>query len=232
MERESLQFDRRNLMRLVAAGGVAATAGLALTSCAATVPASGWLSHMTSALAAGVIADGLDTALTAGWAAWEEGRVQARRAQAEEGYIFYSTYCYGDAVPPAIIHSSHLAEEDDPTTDRMIVGVNGGADSIVFESWAWQALYLFVAEYTGNKSGDELAGFRALCKISLLPCGTITSSSTSTGLSEILTYKTRNGEVEMNRRTTQNGSTSVQVVATGIPTAKNRPTSKEFTLDL
>ena len=187
---------------------------------------------MTAAFAAGVLTDAAGVALPEAWASWQAGRDATIQAQADEGYTFPSNSCYGDAVPPAIIFSTGTSEADDPGTDRMIVGVNGGAESVVFEPWAWQALYKFISEYTANKSGDELAGFRALCKISLIPSGTITTASTATGLSEILTYKTRNGEVEMNRRTNQDGSLTVQVVATGIPDLRSRPTTREYKLDI
>jgi hypothetical protein len=212
---------------------MAAAAGSALAGCASpalAIPTQGWLSSMTAALSASLIANRVDDALTGVWEDWQAGRLTACAEQAEEGYEFTSRACYGDEIPPAIIFSTSKQATENINTDRMIVGVSGGAESVVFDPWAWQALYLFVSEYTKGKTGDDLEGFRALCRISLVPSGTISSSSTATGRSELLTYKTRNGEVEMNRRTLQSGATSVQVVATGIPTQQRRATVKEFTL--
>lgn len=238
---EALSVDRRTAFRLGAAGGLAALTASVAASCA--VPAAGpavgaavgavitstWFSNMTSALAAGVLTLGAEQALDPAWSAWQEGLNRSINEEAERGHGYhYQAYC-ADAVPPALLVRTLKTEDDDPTTDRMIALVNGGAESVAFDPWAWKALCFFVADLTTDKSGDTLAGYQALCRISLLPNATVsTSVATDSGRSELLAYKTRNGEVEMNRRTNSDGTTTVQVVATGIPSAADSATTREF----
>ena len=87
----------------------------------------------------------------------------------------------------------------------------------------------FVDDLTSKSDDPEVvAGLRALRKLSLIPSGTLsTNTASESGRSTLLTYKTRNGEVEMNRRTSQDGTTSVQVTATGI-SVDDSPLVREF----
>lgn len=231
----SLALDRRDVFRLGVAG-VATVAATSLTSCAA-VPAanalvtSAWFSEMTAALAAGLLALTAEKTLDPVWSAWEEGFHKTWAAQADEGWRWLTagSYC-GDAVPPSVLFRLSNDESGfNPATGRLIALVNNGQDCVVFEPWAWKALYLFVTDLTASKDGDTLAGYQALCRISLLPNAAVsTSASSDSGRSELLGYKTRNGEVEMNRRTNGDGTTTVQVVATGIPSASDSATTREF----
>lgn len=233
-----LTFDRRTAFRAGAIGGLAVLAGGTATACAAApvaaraaaaVLTSSWFSHMSAALAAGMITLGADNALDAAWAAWQGGFDKAKRDESDRGHKYYSTAYCADGVPPALLFLTSVGEEWDATSDRMIALVNGGTEHVAFDPWAWKALYFFVNDLTGGKDGDTLAGYQALCRISLLPNATVSmSAATDSGRSELLAYKTRNGEVEMNRRTNGDGTTTVQVVATGIPSAADSATTREF----
>lgn len=231
-------LDRRDLFRLGAAGAVG-LAATSLTACAAPAigPAVGaaitssWFADMTAALAAGLITLTAEKTLGPLWTAWEDGFAERRNQQREEGWGWYGKEACGDAVPPSILFHVSQGELFDPTVSRMIALIDSGQNCIVFEPWAWKALYLFVKDLTGGKDGDTLAGYQALCRISLLPSGAIQGSDPSpSGRSELLGYATRNGTVEMNRRTEADGSTVVQVVATGIPSASDSATTREFTI--
>lgn len=231
------ELNRRSIFRLGGAGVLAMAALPALASCA-LVPAAApiiaaftgnWLSDMTAALTATVLADAMKSGLQGEWANWESGAKKARDAEVAQGYGYFSDSSYGDKVPPAILFGSAKTTAFNPKTDRLIVCVQGGAATVVFDPWAWKALSLFITDLTSAKDGDTLAGFQALCRVSLVPSDVLaTNASTESGRSQLVTYKSRVGEVEMNRRTNQDGSTTVQVVATGIPTAKDAATTREF----
>lgn len=183
---------------------------------------------MTSALSAELIAKSAESALPQAWSKWSDGWKRAFEKERDRGYKWHTGF-YGDGVPPALLFASRKTKKANTETDRLIVCVNNGSDTIAFEPWAWKALYLFVHDLTSDKQGDLLAGFQALCRISLIPNATLsTNTSTGSGRSELLSYRTRNGEVEMNRRTNEDGTTTVQVVATGIPTAKDAATTREL----
>ncbi|KZE91946.1 hypothetical protein AVP41_01496 [Microbacterium sp. TNHR37B] len=234
-------INRRSLLTTAAVGSLAALSTTALAGCAAPAVApvltgaSGigatWLADMTAALAAGAIVAAVSDPLKDAWQKWEKGRQRAYAEEGERGHQYVTQACYGDSVPPAMMFASCQAKEADVSSDRFIVCVKGGEEYVGFDPWAWQALYLFIDDLTKGKEGDTLAGFRALCKISLIPSATISSSSvTESGRSQLLSYKTRNGEVEMNRRTNSDGSTTVQVVSTGIPSASSVTTTREVNL--
>ncbi|SMQ67759.1 hypothetical protein SAMN06295909_1850 [Plantibacter sp. VKM Ac-1784] len=230
------KISRRSAFQIGGAGVVAVLAAPTLSSCAA-LPAvasftGSWLADMSASLAATVLADTLTGGLQGEWASWEAGAKAAREAEVARGYNFFSTASYGDGVPPAVMFASTKAETFDEQTDRLIVCVEEGAASVAFDPWAWKALSLFVTDMTKGKDGDTLAGFQALCRVSLVPNAVLaTNTETESGRSQLVTYKTRVGEVEMNRRTNEDGTITVQVVATGIPTAKDVATTREFQVD-
>ena len=237
-------LDRRDLFRRGAAGavGVAATSLTACAAAPAVAPAIGsaagavitssWFSDMTSSLAAGLIQLTAEKALDPVWDAWNAGFQDKWGQQTDQGWKWLWGNLCADGVPPSVLFCVDKNESAfDPTSGRMIALVDSGSSCVVFEPWAWKALYLFVKDLTGEKDGDTLAGYQALCRISLLPSGAVQESDPSlSGRSELLGYATRNGTVEMNRRTEADGSTVVQVVATGIPSASDTATTREFTI--
>jgi hypothetical protein len=191
--------------------------------------AATWFSDMSAALAAGLITSGVDFVLDAAWSAWQDGLYKTFAAEKEAGYKYFMHEHCGDGVPPALMSRSLVTDEPDPTTDRLIVCVNGGAEYVAFDPWAWKALYFFIDDLTKDKEGDTLAGYQALCRISLIPnAPPEPGKETGSGRSELLEYKTRNGTVEMNRRTNPDGTTTVQVTATGIPSADGTSTTRDF----
>lgn len=232
---ETSTLDRRSLFRLGAVGTLAALTVPALTSCAAPAVAglgATWFEAMTAALVANVAAVPVTGALQGYWASWQEGINNTIRSESEQGFGFPTPTCANDGVPPAVLLATSQQDGLDGETDRFIVCVETGAKYVAFEPWAWKALYSFAVDLTNGKDGDTLAGFQALCRISLVPNATLTTSvATESNRSELLAYRTRNGEVEMNRRTNDDGSTSVQVVATGIPSARDSATTREFKID-
>lgn len=228
-------LDRRSLFRLGAVGTLAALTVPALTSCAAPALSSlgaTWFQAMTAALVANVAAVPVTSGLQGYWAEWQSGLDRTIAAESEQGFGFHTANCANDGVPPAVVFATSQQDGLDGETDRFIVCVERGEEYVAFEPWAWKALYSFAVDLTDGKDGDTLAGFQALCRISLVPNATLTTSvATESNRSELLTYRTRNGEVEMNRRTNDDGSTTVQVVATGIPSARDSATTREFNVD-
>ncbi|WP_157931841.1 hypothetical protein [Mycobacteroides abscessus] len=208
-------------------------AAIPTTSCAApaatTAISSSWLSQLGNAVAAGLIVEGAKAALPELWRSWQGSRQAAYDSLRDDGYPWVSNYQYGDSVPPAIFFSVSRKELKDTSSDLLVFCVESGAH-IAFVPWAWQALVMCINDLTSGKEGDTLSGFRALCKISLIPAAIIGGVNSPLGYSELLSYKARNGEVELNRSMQSDGSTRVQIIATGIPVANGGPTMREFTL--
>ncbi|UZF48478.1 hypothetical protein [Rhodococcus rhodochrous] len=193
------------------------------------------MSNLTAMLAADLlIENGGDwhEELVGVWASWYDGALEARREQADQGYPYYSKSIYGAALPPAaMFRCAKDAGEWDPRMDRLIVLVDGGAQRVVFEAWAWQALTLFTHQMTTGKEGDDLAAYQTLCNAALTPSGVEPNTSrTDSGRAELLSYKARSGSVEMVRSTDGEGKQHVQVTAFGIPTGNGSPTVRSFEL--
>ncbi|WJY93392.1 hypothetical protein CFAEC_13020 [Corynebacterium faecale] len=226
-------INRRDLLRLASTVPLLMVGGSSISACGKAPSASigpTWFTSFGTMVLAPLIADGASKALSSGWSAWEEGRRELISYVGENGWNFISNSTLGDQVPPALIFRACRDQMSNPATDLLVVGVNQCRESVIFEPWAWQALYLFVNDLTHDKKGDDLAGFQALCKISLLPSGVSDTTATATGRSTLMGYRTRNGSVEMNRRTGEEGETIVQVTATGIPTSEGLPTVRDFVL--
>lgn len=160
---EDGSISRRALFR---AGG-AAVAGLtigAVPGCAAPVafnPATvAWFAKFATAVGASVIATRVNEAITGAWSAWSAGRDRAWAEQSEQGFTWRASDQYGDAVPPAVFTKALRTEEHDPFSDRLVVLVDTGNKSVVFEPWAWQTLWMFIDDMTAGRSGDDAAAYR------------------------------------------------------------------------
>jgi hypothetical protein len=240
-ERSSLVrgIDRRRLMTVACASLVGAGALTSLTSCAATVfnPAvDGWLTQLGSAILADVVQDvtqgGLDAVLSA-WTSNVSTTVNSTVSPDADGnaptYVFYNSEALAHAVPPTVlIQLSQSQNSYDPMTDGLLACVNGGSSSVVFDAWAWQALFMFINDLTSGKSGADLAGFQALCVLSLIPSGTQPQTGvTPDGSAGWMSYVARGGNVEL---VWYDQGGTVQITADGIPDANGNTTVKSYTL--
>lgn len=226
-----MNLDRRTFVRAAGLVTVAATVGVSATSCAAApVIKTNWLIQLGRDLGISIIAGAASAKVNDYWDKWIEGKEKARSDFKDQGWMYNSEVIYGDAVPPAIFYGVFKEKKSDPSSDLLVFVVDGGDKYVAFNPWAWQALYLFVQELTDGKKGDTLAGFRALCMISLIPCTHLNSTTSLTGNSTLLEYRTRNGIVEMVRTTTEDGETMVEVRATGIPNESGGHAVRQFTL--
>ncbi len=236
-------FNRRLLMK---SAGIAAIAGVGASnvSACAVAPAinlafsASWLSNLTSTIGATVITtnaaawwESAESFISDSWRSWQGGAVKAGEIQVDEGWKVVRSGMYGDSLPPATMFDCSRQEEPDPRTDRLVVLVNGGARSVVFDAWAWQGLAMFAHDMTSEREGDDLAAYRTLCGAALTPSGVAPHDVTSpSGRSQLLSYQARSGAVEMTRTTSADGAMQVQITTFGIPTSKGSPTVRSFTL--
>lgn len=213
-----------------------------VTACAAPamslVFSGPWLSNLTSTIGATLVTanaakwwESTEGYISETWKSWHGGAQEASRSQAAEGWTWRYPELYGDSLPPAIMFNCSLQEEFDPRTDRLVVLVDGGAKSVVFDAWAWQGLAMFAHDMTSERGGDDLAAYRTLCGAALTPSGVTPNDVTSpSGRSQLLSYQARSGAVEMTRTTSADGAMQVQITTFGIPTSKGGPTVRSFTL--
>jgi hypothetical protein len=211
-------------------------ASVALASCGAGAVAEiafnpavdEWFADLGNAVAATQLSDVIDNTLKGIWQHWNSGITNTfNNASADynwwkEGWVH--------RVPPVVMVQTSRGKTSDPMTDRLLAFVNSGTDVVAFDTWAWQALSMFVHELTVNKSGDDLAGFQALCVISLVPSATATAGHSPEGSVGWMTYQTHNGTVEIAKFQQGDGSTVASLTAYGIPDSAGNPLRKTFTL--
>lgn len=239
-----MTLARRELLRLAPAVAVAGALTPAVSGCQAAAAAglvfdSGWLSTVSASVAASAItAAGSKWMKAAGetfegaWKSWTGGALEVADDQAKQGWGYFANIAYGNGIPPAVMIAASRGNGFDPKTDRLIVVVGGGAKAVVFDAWAWQGLGLFIHDMTNGRSGNDLAAYQTLCSVALLPSDVNpTDQSSPSGRSQILSYQSRNGAVELTRTTNEDGSTQVQVMSLGFPTAKGQPTTRSYKLD-
>ena len=233
-------LSRRRLLQVSGASALAVGSGGALGGCAAAAePAAeeavfnpaldDWLEKIASDVGATLVEDAWDKGLSGFFSSWSDN-VKTAQDQTT-GYQWFSGNYYVHTVPPVVLLSMYKAEDADPLTDGLLACVNDGKDAVVFEPWAWQALSMFVNELTQGKTGADLAGFQSLCVLSLIPSGTAPKSGSSPeGSVAWMTYRTRNGDVEITRQKQPDGSYTATIKANGIPDADHKPTVKEYPL--
>ncbi|WP_156148971.1 hypothetical protein [Rhodococcus sp. MEB064] len=173
-----------------------------------------------------------DDGLKGQWESWTGGATDAYREQIDQGWGYAAGAMFGAALPPAAMFSCRrVSGVTDPKTDRLIVLVDGGAQRVVFDAWAWQGLSMFANDLTAGRTGDDLAAYRTLCSAALTPSGVAPEDNSSpSGRTQLLSYQARSGQVELLRSTDADGNTEVQVTTFGIPTGNDGPTVRSFVL--
>jgi len=230
-------FDRRRFLQVAGASATALGAGVGMAACAAGAaevtfnPATlTWLSDLATAVGAAVASNAIQKGFEGIWSSWTDN-VNARVNDVVKDYPYFSDDAYVHVVPPTALVAASKGKDWDPMTDAMLACVNNGQKAVLFEPWAWQTLAYFINELTAKKTGEDLAGFQALCLISLIPSGTQPQEGQSiAGLVNWMNYATRNGAVEIARVKEPDGSISGTITATGIPDVNGHPLLKKYAL--
>lgn len=222
----SATLSRRTLI------GVATTVplvALATASCAAAPAVTAVFNPVVDSwlvdLAVGIGATALGAKLSEGlddlWADWTQ---PIKDTVFEQSDYVYSTL-YGHPVPPVLLVGL-CGEKINPATDRLAAYVDAGKSAVIFEPWAWQCLAHFINEFTGERTGDDLAAYRALLALSLAPSGVAAETDESPeGSVEYITYQARNGTVEISRLDSR-----VRISVSAIPTEDDEPTVRTYDL--
>jgi hypothetical protein len=138
---------------------------------------------------------------------------------------------WGHPVPPVVMVQISQTRAGDPATDHLVAFVNTGRQHVVLKPWAWQTLLMFVHELTSGQSGAGLDVAKAGCALSLLPSGVrpITGQSPE-GSVDWVTYKSRNGTVEISRVQESNSSATGVITASAIQDTTGQPLRMSFNL--
>jgi len=236
-ESSSSSIERRRFLQISGASALAlGTAGL-VTSCATAAavafnPAlTDWLAQLGLAIGAAEIEKLIDLSVRAGWHAWTRHVGDVVYQQTAGSHSWYSYVSLLHPLPPVVMFSTSKSRAGDPMTDRLVSCVDTGEHVVVFESWAWQSLFMFINSMTAQRTGSDLARYRQLCVLTLIPSGTRPSSGSSpAGTVGWMTYESRNGAVEVARVRDPDGSERGIITAYGIPKADGSPTEASFTL--
>jgi hypothetical protein len=229
-------FGRRDFLRVSGYAGLTLAASVGLASCGAGVAAEvafnpavdEWFANLGNAVAATQVSNAIDNALKGIWQHWNSGITKIFDNAPDDYYWWDEGWVH--RVPPVVMVQTSLGKTSDPMTDRLLAFVNSGNEVVAFDAWAWQALSMFVHDLTVNKSGDDLAGFQALCVISLIPSATASAGHSPEGSVGWMTYQTHNGTVEIAKFQQGDGSTVASLTAYGIPDSSGNPIRKTFTL--
>jgi hypothetical protein len=239
------QLSRRGFIKTSTATALTLTGAGSLASCAAGAAAGGeaaedavvnpagwdWLEQIGKSVAATLVGDAIDKGLSGFFSSWNtnvQNTVSDQTTKAPFNLVYQDYWVH--TVPPVVLVGV-TQKNSNPLTDKMLACVNEGNDPVLFEPWAWQALSMFIQGLTSGKTGADLAGFQALCLISLIPSGTAPRSGSSPEDSVAwMTYATRNGTVEISQQQQADGAYNATVRATGIPNASYEPTVKQYTL--
>jgi hypothetical protein len=237
------RISRRGFIRDATVAGIALGAGASLASCAAAPavveavfnPATvDWLSQLALAVGATEVEKVLEDGLKYAWEKWRPGVRKAVASQPRPDDYYYQN-AWVHPIPPVVLigmtKGRHSSAVTDPMTDHLLACVEGGRSYVEFQPWAWQTLSMLVHQLTQGKSGSNLEQTKQLCVLTLVPSGTRPSVGESPeGTVGWLTYKSRNGHVEIawSRRSqnTWNGT----ITASAIPDAQGNPLSMTFPL--
>lgn len=238
---ESVQGLSRR--RLLGASGTAAlglgTGGLASCSKAAKAAETaaafnpaireyGWLDKIATDVAATAVENVITGGLKDIWHAWT-GPVK-KKVSEQVAYPWLTDSAWVHTVPPVVLVGMSKSNKSDPMSDALLACVNTGKDAVLLEPWAWQAVSMFINELTTNKTGADLAGFQALCVLSLIPSAPPQQENNPKLRVGWMTYQTRNGTVEIDKVVEPDGSTSAIITAHGIPDADHKPSAKKYQL--
>ena len=225
--------NRRTVLRWTASTA-AAGAVVGLSSCGAAAtsafnPATAdWLASLASSVAATQIENALDGGLKGLWHAWSAHTTKTVDTASPKTF-YYDAWAH--PAPPAILFSVSDTRQLDPMNDRLLACVNGGREAVRFEPWAWQGLSMYLHRITTDKDGDELAAFQSLCLLTLIPAGTQPDRGSSPeGTVDWMTYKARNGTVEITKVAEPDGTLTAHVTASGILDATRTPRKMKFKL--
>ena len=189
-----------------------------------------WLKDVATQVGAAVASDALRKGFQGLWSSWTDN-VNNRTNDITKEYPFIYNDAYVHVVPPVALVGVCRDEKGSPMADAMLACVNNGQNSVLLEPWAWQTLACFINELTAKKTGEELAGFQALCLISLVPSGAQPQEGkSSAGLVNWVNYGTRNGTVEIATVKEPDGSISGTITTTGIPDVNGHPLLKKYAL--
>ncbi len=223
----SATLSRRTLI------GAAATVplvALATASCAAAPAVTAvfnpvvdsWLADLAIGIGATALGAKLSEGLDDLWADWTTPVTDS--LQENTNYLYNEIF--GHPVPPVLLVGLCSEKTKNPKADRLAAYVESGQAVVIFEPWAWQCLSHFINEFTGDRTGDDLAAYRALLALSLAPSGVSAETGESPqGSVEYITYEARNGTVELSRL-----DSKVQISVSAIPTEKNEPTVRTYDL--
>jgi hypothetical protein len=139
---------------------------------------------------------------------------------------------YGHPVPPVILVQVSRTAHGDPTTDLLLAYVTTGKQHVVMEPWAWQTLLSFVNSMTSGQSGPNLDIASAGCALSLLPSAIRPKTGESPeGTVDWVTYKSKNGWIEIARVQSSNTSaTGVLTASSILDSSTGQPLSMSFPL--
>jgi hypothetical protein len=138
---------------------------------------------------------------------------------------------WGHPVPPVILVQISKKRDGDPAADLLVAFVNTGRQYVVLKPWAWQTLLMFVHSLTSGQSGAGLDIAKAGCALSLMPSGVRPVSGHSPeGTVDWVSYKSRNGVVEISRVQGTNSSVTGVITATAISDADGQPLRMSFGL--
>ncbi len=218
-----------------AALGAAGLAGCSSATAALFNPATRtWLADLGKSIAAAEVQNAIDGGLRGAFAHWTKParktvQDSATAILSNDHRFWYNSWSH--QVPPVLLVSVCAAEEGDPMADHLVACVNGGSQAVVFEPWAWHALSMYVHDLTGARKGDDLAAYRSLCLMTLIPSGTRPKTGSSPeGTVAWMTYASRNGTVEIAKVAEPDGAMSAIVKVSGILDARGAPSQRKYTL--
>lgn len=235
-------ISRRQLIRYAGNGG-AVVSGAALpgvTGCAAAAAAGfnpaidTWLAGIASSIAATLITDGVQKGLSGAFKSSTtpvQNQVNSATSRSTGYSAVYDDTWAHPGPPVVLVGIVKKVGIGDPMTDRLVACVDGGKQVVEFETWAWQGLYLYIDSLTYGKQGADLTRMQELCILSLIPSGVKPNAGRSPqGTVGWMTYRTRNGTVEIAYVKESDGTRSAFVTAEGIPNELGKPTETKFSL--
>jgi hypothetical protein len=235
---------RRNFLKNIGVAGIALGAGTTLVSCAAAPIAAAavfnpatedWLAQLALAVGATEVENVIQDGLKYAWKIWRPGVRRAAKAQPRPYYYSYRSGWVHPIPPVVLVGITKTRHENltDPMTDHLLACVEGGYSYVEFQPWAWQTLSMFVHSLTRGKQGSDLAQAKELCALTLMPSGVRPDFGQSPeGSVGWLTYKSRNGHVEIAWSPRSQNTWNGTITASAIPDAQGNPTTMTFPLPI
>jgi hypothetical protein len=235
--RQFLRISGTSVLTLGTVAGLAScrapwqkTAVEAATAAGAALP-DNWLAELAIAVGAAEVTNILNGGLQRAWHAWEPSVGATMRSIQADGLFIPGGVGWIHPIPPTVLVRASTKKGRNPKSDHLVAFVETGQAHIMFRPWAWQTLWMYIYYLTNGQTGANLDVAKAVCALTLLPSGTRPKTGKSPeGTVGWMTYKSRNGTVEITRVRGPEGSVSGVITASAIPGADGKPSTQSFTL--